>query len=149
MGLWESFLANMGDALKAGLRNMGDTGETLREFRSRRSDRLEREYLLGQQATIATVVNARAEEALRAVAAERAKGHNVKVDPSYSYGFVLGEFQAILRFNAGGEKERVDVFYGGDSTPDGPNHGHMIFRKGKMDAWLAHGASGKARIKIV
>lgn len=144
MGLWDVFK----DSFKAGVRNPGDVGGTLRDFRDRQETRRMVDQLLGRTATPGNELEEQRVHALAWTAKRLAEGHSVNLETTHRAGKVMG-YSAILRFHVGGEEGRVDVFYGGRGTPMSPNHGHIVVKHGKVVSWQAPGAEGKNRLRIV
>jgi hypothetical protein len=144
VGFWDVVKAS----LKAGVRNPGDVGGTLQDFREQQESRKAAEQLLGRTATLGIELEAQRVQALTWTAKRLAEGHSVNLETTHRAGEVLG-YSAILRFHMGGEKGRVDVFYGGRGTPMGPNHGHIVVKHGKVISWEAPGADGSNRQRIV
>ncbi|WP_326560046.1 hypothetical protein [Micromonospora sp. NBC_01796] len=133
------FMDNMRDALAAGLRNPGDSAATQREFNERRRSRKEQERLLGAQAIILNIVAEKQREVDARIADQRARGHNVQRDTLWTHATILGGRQALIRYYQNDDPNRVEVFYGGAGSPDGPGHGHIVIRNGQIDFWRTEG----------
>lgn len=152
MGLWSSFVREWGRSLEAAARNPGDVSGTLREANRRRNVDKRREALIQRQGDVLKVFAQKGADADRAL--ELLKQKNGGILPAQLRvlvlgGFILGGHEAKFVFFETDDRTRVDVYYGGDGAPDGPNHGHIIIKKGEMHAWLAHGAEGSNRLRIV
>jgi hypothetical protein len=137
------------DSVLSALRARGDIGGTLRGFRRRQRDRKGQEQLLAQKVMLAANLEDQRQQGLAWVAKRLAEGQEVKIETIYRTCTILGEFDAMLRFHQGGEIGRIDVFYGGVGGPLGMGHGHIVIKNGNMVTWLAHGADGERRLKIV
>jgi hypothetical protein len=62
---------------------------------------------------------------------------------------VLEGIPVIIKYHESNDPTKIDIFYGGDGVPDGPNHGHITMRRGAIDTWWLPGATGSARERIV
>jgi hypothetical protein len=134
-----------GDAFKATMRNLGDPQAAQREI-AVQQDR--RRKLLSWRNELERYAAEKQEEAMASVATQRANGHNVR-DVVVFHATILGGFEAIVKVFDTGDPSKVDIYHGGKGRPDGDGHGHIILKNGVVEAWLAHGASGKDRIQIV
>lgn len=82
------------------------------------------------------------------VMAQREAGHKIPRAEMWAWSFFDGK-QALIRFQEGGERGRMDIFYGGQGEPDGDLHGHVITRSGKVVFWALPGANGQDRHRVV
>lgn len=133
------FMDNLKDAIAANLRNAGDAGAARREFNERRRNRKEQEKLLAAEAIILTIVAEKQREVDARIAKQRARGHNVQRDTLWTHATILGGHRALIRYYQNDDPTRVELFYGGAGSPDGPGHGHIVIRNGQIDFWRTEG----------
>lgn len=145
-------MRNWGDALQANLRHPGQLHATRNEFHGRRSQRADLEQLLGQQALLLEVVARKKMEvdaAIEAAIKQRGDKPLNRIPPMFATVYILGGHRALLKFFETNDRTRVDIYYGGVHKPDGDKHGHIVIRNGSIVSWLADGANGSDRIRIV
>jgi hypothetical protein len=113
-------------------------------------ERNRRALLLGKYATmeahIHTFVAAAQQQVDERVERQRAAGHRV-LSVEWGEGWV-GDERCFIRMFENGDPTKIELFYGGVGGPMGHNHGHVIIRAGRIDAWLLPGAEGQNRIRL-
>ena len=149
MSWWDNYKARFKDNLKHA---PGETFST-KSSKQRRAEQEERlaeqrrrnnppglvelrAYLAGEKPKYDAKVNA-----------ERARGNKNYPYVEFADGW-LGNERAVIRYNEGGSRERIDIFYGGAgtnplNTPPHDYHGHIVIIKGDIKSWLEPGPEGR------
>jgi hypothetical protein len=153
LGLWRDFMREWGRSLQAALHNPGDIAGTLSESKKRREVETFRHGQLQQQGDVLRVaaqIGSTVDQALEQVKQKNGGVLPPKLRRFEQRGFILGGYEALFVFFETDDMTRIDIYYGGDEgVVDGNNHGHIIIRRGRMEAWWAHGANKEKRIKII
>lgn len=95
-------------------------------------------------------IDAKLREYRRIVDAERSRGNTDYIYPKMVDGWVGNQY-AIIRFGMNNDKDRVDIFYGGNTgnpMDDGNGHGHVLIKNGTVVSWLEPTEPGAWRNRL-